>query len=212
MKDRYHGLLLFALLALAGNEVGSLLRYPDIGAAILFPPYAALTAALLVCPRRHWIWYILVGSAAHFMTHWPQWSLSWVMFADAANIARALTAAILLRALLGDSLRLDSIRRLLLFGIAAVLVAPAAGATIGAANVVAHGASETYWRPWIGWFTSNALTGLAMLPACIAAFEWMAANRPLGLQRVPALEVIALLCTLAATCVVAFLGGPTRNH
>lgn len=206
MNDRYLGLLFFAVLALAGNVIGSLLRYPDIGAAVLFPPYAALTAALVVAPRRDWAWYILIGSAAHFVTHWPQWSFSWVMFADIANIARALAAAILLRSLLADSLRLDGIPRLLLFGVAAVLMAPAVGATIGAANVVLHGASDSYWRTWSGWFVSNALTGLAMLPACIGAFEWVANGRRLGVQRVHALEVIALLFMLVATCALAFLG------
>ena len=49
-------LVVFALLALAGNAIGSVLRYPDIGAAVLFLPYAALTAVLVVSPRRHWIW------------------------------------------------------------------------------------------------------------------------------------------------------------
>src|ERR1700757_3127853 len=76
------GLLLFAPVALLGNALGTLLRYPQAGAAVLFPPYAALAAALIVAPRRDWIWYILVGSVAHFVTHWPQWTLSWVLFAE----------------------------------------------------------------------------------------------------------------------------------
>src|SRR5215831_16235189 len=95
------GLLLFAPLVLIGNGAGSLLRYPEIGAAVLFPPYAILTAALVVSQRRTWAWYLLVGAVAHFVTHWPQWSLSWVFFADVANVTRALTAAALLRWLFG---------------------------------------------------------------------------------------------------------------
>jgi len=66
------GLLLFVPVSLLGNLIGLVLRYPDIGSAVLFPPYAALTAALVVSPRRHWVWYILVGSATHFamsLTH-----------------------------------------------------------------------------------------------------------------------------------------------
>lgn len=46
------GLLLFVPIALAGNAIGSMLRYPDLGAAVLFPPYAALTAALVASRRR----------------------------------------------------------------------------------------------------------------------------------------------------------------
>src|SRR3982751_453615 len=90
------GLLLFVPIALAGNLIGAVLRYPDLGSAVLFPPYAALTAALVVSRRRHWIWYVLAGSLAHLVTHWPHWPLSWVLLADVANIARALTAATLL--------------------------------------------------------------------------------------------------------------------
>ena len=133
----------FVPLALFGNAIGSVLRYPDIGSAVLFPPYAALTAALLVAPRRHWFWYILAGSIAHLTTHWPHWTLSWVLFADAANIARALTAAATLRWLFGGPPRLDSLGALAIFVMSAALLAPAVGATIGAANVVFHGASET---------------------------------------------------------------------
>src|SRR5688572_21093653 len=60
------GLLLYVPVSLLGNLIGLVLRYPDIGSAVLFPPYAALTAALVVSSRRHWVWYILVGSATHF--------------------------------------------------------------------------------------------------------------------------------------------------
>lgn len=207
------GLLLFVPLALMGNEVGSLLRYPDIGAAVLFPPYAALTAVLLVCGHpRDRIWYLLAGFLAHFVTHWPQWSLSWVLFADVANMARAVVAAVLLRHLLGASTKIDSIRRLLLFVGAAALIAPAVGATIGAANVVLHGASDTYWRPWVGWFVSNALTGLVMLPACLSIFEAAASWRELRFQRNRVIEGLLLGLALGVTCAVAFVGGSGRQH
>ena len=56
------------------------------------------------------------------------------------------------------------------------------GSTIGAANVVFHGASETYWRPWSAWFVSNALTGLAMLPALVAAFAFVVEGRRLPIR------------------------------
>ena len=57
------GLLLFVPLIFAGNLVGVFLRYPDHGAAILFPPYAALTAVLLASRRRDWIVYIVVATS-----------------------------------------------------------------------------------------------------------------------------------------------------
>ncbi len=161
------GLLLFTPLILLGNQAGALMQYPEIGAAVLFPPYAILTAALVVSPRRDWIWYILVGTFAHFIAHWPQWSVSWVLLADVANIARALTAALMLHWAFHGPPRLDSVRALGLFVLSAVMVAPAVGATLGAADVMLHGGAPTFWRPWSGWFMSNALTGLTLLPALV---------------------------------------------
>jgi len=200
-------LLGFAFVALLCNEVGSLFRYPEIGAAVLFPPYAALTAALIVSPRRDWLWYILVAAAAHFVTHWPQWSPSWVLLADVANVARALTAAVLLRWLFGGRPRLDSIGPMLLFVVIATLVAPAVGATLGAANVVLHGASSTYWLPWKAWFLSNALTGLTVLPAFLLVLTGGAGWRGERIDRGRVVEALLLVTTLAVTCAVAFLWG-----
>src|ERR1041384_5766707 len=87
------GMLVFVPLVLLGNEVGAVLRYPELGSALLFPPYALLTAALVASPPRRWGWYILVATLAHAAASYPQWTLTWVLFADVANVLRALVAA-----------------------------------------------------------------------------------------------------------------------
>jgi signal transduction histidine kinase/integral membrane sensor domain MASE1 len=163
-------LLLFALIALAGNALGPVLRYPEIGSAILFPPYAALAAVLIIARREDWVWYVLIDAAAHFVMHWPRWSMSWVLFATIANTARALTAAVLFTRWIGHRRQLDSIRALGLFLASTVLMAPAVGATLGAADVVLHDQSTAYSMAWRLWFTSNALTGLTMVPAFLGLF------------------------------------------
>ena len=199
------GMLIYAPIALLGNEIGSLFRYPDIGAAVLFVPYAALTTALVVSARRHWVWYILVGSVAHFVAHWPRWSLSWVLIADVANVARALTAALMLRWLFQGRPRLDGIPSLASFVLSAVLVAPAVGATLGATNVVLHGVSPPYWPVWRAWYMSNALTGLTILPAFVLAIEdraRLSRHRP---SRRRVAESLALALALALASTVAFL-------
>jgi two-component system, LuxR family, sensor kinase FixL len=206
------GLIVFTPVVLLGNLLGSFLRYPDIGAAVLYPPYAILTAALVVCPARDRVWYILVGSGAHLFAHWPEWSLSWVLFADVANIARALVAAMLLRRLFGGVPCIDSIRVLSQFMVTAVLAAPAVGATIGAANVMFHGASNTFLAPWIAWLVSNALTGLVTLPACLCAFEYIAGARRIRIERAAVLETLLLGGALVAMCGVAFVGTYGRPH
>jgi signal transduction histidine kinase/integral membrane sensor domain MASE1 len=199
------GIALFAILALVGNAIGSMLRYPDIGAAVFFPPYAALTAALVLSPRRQWIWYIGVGTAAHFLTHWPRWSASWVLLADVANIYRAIVAAVLLRQLFKGPPRLDGVADVARFVFAAAIVAPAIGATLGAANVVLHGGSATYWQPWRAWFMSNALTGLTMLPTFVLGAEYLMKSRMGVLEWRRVTETASLVAALALTSAIAFL-------
>ena len=159
--------------------------------------------------RRDWVWYI-GGSVTHFLASWPQFSLSWVVWADVANIARALVAAVLLQRFFRGSPHVNSIRALSRFVFCAVLVAPLVAATIGAANVVLHRASPDYWHPWSAWFISNALTGLVILPAVIIALDKdIAGWRRL---RVNGARVAERLCghCLGATCAFAFGGGDPR--
>jgi len=196
--------VLFGIAALIGNAFASTLRFPELGSALLFPPYAFLTAALVASPRRDWIWYIIVGSVAHAVTHLSGWSVTWVLFADVANMARAIAAAALLRWWFGGLPRLDSIGALFAFVVTAVIIAPAVGATIGAANVVLHGASPTYWVPWILWFLSNALTGLTILPACLSAIRVAPGWRQL-IERHRLVEVLLIAALLLGTCLLAFL-------
>ncbi len=199
------GLLLFAPIVLLGNFVGAALRYPEIGSAVVFPPYAALTAALLLAPRRDWMWYIAFGTLAHLLASWPHWSLSWVLFSDAANIARALTATLLLQRTFRSQLRLDDVDTLARFAVVAVVVAPAVGATLGAANVLLHGGSTTFWHPWSAWFMSNALTGLTILPTFVIGGRQLAKPLWSPVRRRLVVEAVAVAATLILSGVLAFL-------
>src|SRR3954470_7188963 len=91
------GLLLYAPLIVAGNFIGAMLRYPDLGSAILFPPYAVLTAALIAAPRRDWIWYILLASVTHLIAGLGHWPALFLLLGDVANISRAVVATLLLQ-------------------------------------------------------------------------------------------------------------------
>jgi len=199
------GMLIFVPTILVGNAIGALLRFPELGSAVVFPPYAVLTAALVASPRRHWIWYIIVAAIAHAVASLPTWSLSWVLFADVANIARALVAAVGLRWLFTGVPRLDGGSALFQFFAIAVILAPAVGATIGAANVVLHGRSPTYWLPWTQWYLSNALTALTMLPGLLVA----AANHCAWRRSRPTprrmFEALALATAVCATCIAVFV-------
>ena len=192
----------FAPLCLAANEVTLLLRYPEIGAALVYPPYALLTAALVVAPLRQWPWYIATAAVAHVIPNWGQWPLSWVLLADVANVTRALVAVLLLRTFFGGAPRFEGIGAMLLFVLSVAVVAPAAAATIGAANVALHDGAALYGRAWNAWFMSSALTGLTMAPLCVIAITrpWW---RSLDLRR--AVEAICLTLAFVAVCAVALL-------
>lgn len=211
-RRRLAVLAFLAIVSLAGNGAGSALRYPALGTAVMFPPYAALIAALVVSPRADWVWCIVVSVLAHVVTHWPAWPLSWVLVADVANTARALTAALLLERVLGTRPRIDSLEKLALFVLSAVVAAPAVGATIGAANVVAHGASASYWRPWLAWFVSNGLTGLVMLPALLSAASYVTGRSRPQLRGPRVAEAALLLTALAFACALSLLSGLGRVY
>ena len=199
------GMLFFIPIAFVGNELGVLLRYPQIGAAVLYPPYAALTAALVASHRRHWIWYILAAVGVHTATNLAHWPFSWVVLADLANTARAIVAAVALRAFFGGPPKLDSIPELVLFCLAAVFVAPAVGATIGATNPMIHDVSPSYWRSWSSWFMSSALTALTMLPMFLSAVRNGSNWQSMVIDRRRMVEGLALAAALAVTCTIAFL-------
>jgi two-component system sensor kinase FixL len=199
------GLLLFVPLILAGNLIGVLLRYPQHGAAILFPPYAALTAVLLASRRRDWIVYVLIGAVGHFATSLGQWSFSWVALTSVANITRACVATLLLQRLLGPHARLDSVAALVRFVIAAAIVGPAAGATIGAANVLLRDVPQTYAWTWNTWFVSNALTALTILPVLMEVTRSPSTWTLRRLRGRRAVETALFGIALTVSCELVFL-------
>ena len=87
------GLLLFAPLLVAASIGGVILRYPLNGAAVLFPPYAALTAVLLASRRRDWIVYIAITVLGHCAASLGPWSFSRVALTGLGIMARSCIAA-----------------------------------------------------------------------------------------------------------------------
>ena len=52
-----------------GNLFDATVRFPSIGTAVFYPPYAVVTAALLLSPTRHWWVFLLASSLAHLLVH-----------------------------------------------------------------------------------------------------------------------------------------------
>jgi two-component system CheB/CheR fusion protein len=161
--------LLVCVACAAGAAIGNTLRFPGIGTAILYPPYAIITVALLLSPPRRWWIYLLAGSLGTFLPHrLGGGSISFVLMTDIANYARALLAAWGMRRF-GDSGKFDTLKGMTAFLLFGVVLAPAAGAFIGAGVVALHRGAGAYWPAWKPWLMSNVLTGLTLLPIILIA-------------------------------------------
>jgi len=195
---------LVCVLCYLGNKFGTLVRFPNIGSAVLFPPYAFLTAALLMSSRGHWWAYLLASFVAYFAACWPTWPLTWVVLTEGANLSRALIAAIGIRYFF-RSPRLDTLRGVVIFVLMAALLAPAVAALIGATTVVLHKSDVSFWMSWTAWFLSNAVTGMALLPALLVGMQAIEAAKRLSRSRL--IEASLMFTGLILSSVVVFSVG-----
>ena len=154
-----------------GARIGTILTYPE-GPAILFPPYAVLTAALLLAPFRRWWLLILAAALGNFWPHLHfESSITFVLLAEGSNILRSLVAAVGIRLLTGATGSFSSLREMSVFLVFAALLGPAIGAFVGAIDVTLHNSNAVYWDVWPAWFLSNTVTALTLLPMLMIAFK-----------------------------------------
>jgi PAS domain S-box-containing protein len=187
----------------AGSQ--SELVYPEIGAAILFPSYAFLTAALLFSPRRQWWIFLLASALGNYLPHRENAPASWVLLCEGANFSRALLAAVGLRYLSPDGPRLDTFWGVAAFLVCAVVIGPFAAAFLGAGVVLLHVKTADFWLFWQAWFLSNALTGLTLLPIIVIGVgNGLSWTKRLSWSRV--LEASALLVGLLTAGILVFAG------
>jgi PAS domain S-box-containing protein len=195
--------------------LGSLseLVYPEIGTAILFPPYAVLTAALLFSPLRQWWIYLLASALGNYFPHRENSPASFVLLCEGANFSRALLAAAGIRYLSPDGPRLDTLWGVTTFFVCAVVVGPFAAAFLGAGVVLLHVSSADFWLVWQAWFLSNALTGLTLLPIIVIGMGSALSSTKLpSWHRVA--EASAFLVGLLTVGILAFAvpyGGPSSQ-
>ena len=204
--------LLVFLGCYLGATAGTAMVFPEVGAAVLFPPYAVLTAALLLSPVR--VWWVLILAAA-IGNYWPhhdnEGSVSFVLLAEAANAIRALVAATGVRLLGTSAGRFSTLRDMAVFIAFAAMLGPMAGAFVGAADVVLHDSGTNYWLAWQAWLLSNALTGLTLLPLILIAARG-ATNRPCKIEPLRVVEAAVLGLGLAVVAFLAFTAPPGESN
>jgi PAS domain S-box-containing protein len=200
--------LLVFLGCYLGARTGTAVVFPGVGTAILFPPYAVLAAALILAPMRHWWMLLLAAAAGDFWPHLQHERMtSFVLTTEAANLVRALVAALGVRWLDHRPGFFDTLRGMVVFVVFGVVLAPAVGAFLGAWVVVAHHPPADYWTAWSAWLLSNMLTAVTLLPLilviCTSAKTWIK-----GLS--PARTIEANLLALAVVSIGAY--GFTRSE
>jgi signal transduction histidine kinase len=212
MDVRWRSILLTATTALAvcvgyyaGANLGFILILPPATPSVLWPPNAILTATLLLTPPRRWWIYLLAALPAHVASGlgavWPV-SLMLVLFLT--NCSEALLAALFVHRFSDAPARFDTLRRVAIFLVGAVFVAPFVSSFADAAFVTAL-RGESYWLVWRTRFFSNVLTELTLVPAIVtvitvgpAWFRWAGRRRHL--------EAAALGVGLLVTGYMVFAG------
>ena len=150
---------------LIGARLDTWLVFPSVGAAIVFAPYAIVTAALLATPRRYW-WLVLVAATAG--DFWPHRmhgsSTAFVLLAEVVNHGRSLLAALALGRFSASG-RVRTTRELVAYLVFVVTLAPLVAGLAGAWLVTSFGTTGSFSLVWREWWLPNAIAGLALLPA-----------------------------------------------
>jgi integral membrane sensor domain MASE1 len=159
----------------------------------LWPACALLVAVLLLVPRR--IWPVLIPAAfAAFVVYDLQTGLLvgstiWLILADTVEV---LIAALGVSYSFDGVPRLTSVKALAKYSLFAVILAPFAGAFVGAVAL-----SGDYWINWRVSFFSEALAFLTLTPAILSwAGEARAWSRKSRAEYLEATLLIAALVLL----------------
>jgi PAS domain S-box-containing protein len=155
---------LVAVLSYLAARLGGVLTLHPQTLCTLWPACALLVSVLLLVPRR--IWPVLIpASFAAFVVYDLQTGLSvgsavWLILADTVEV---LIAALGVSYSFDCVPRLTSVKALAKYSFFAVILAPFAGAFVGAVAL-----SGDYWINWRVSFFSEALAFLTLTPAILS--------------------------------------------
>jgi PAS domain S-box-containing protein len=203
----FHTTMLVCLVAilsyLTSRLGGALVLHPRM-LSPLWPGCVLLVSVLLLVPRRKWM-ALIVAAFAVFVLYdlqrgVPTRAIIWLILADTLEV---MTAVSCLSYFFGGVPRLDSVKALAKFSFFAVILAPAAGAFVGALAVPGD-----YWINWRTSFFSESLGFLTLMPAI---FSWVGKGSEEGRRsRAYYLEAAALTAGLALFGYLAFVA-PGRS-
>src|SRR5271156_1000367 len=170
----FHTVILVCLVAILSYVTsvlgGALALHPQM-LSPLWPGCVLLVSLLLLVPGRKWPVLIATALAVFFFydrhNGVPAGTATWLILADTVEI---LTAVLCLSYFFVGLPRLNSVKALAKFSLFAVILAPAAGAFVGALAV-----PGSYWMSWRTSFFPEALGFLTLMPAI---FSWEGKGSP----------------------------------
>jgi signal transduction histidine kinase len=131
--------------------------------APLWLPDSVLLSALLLTPRKRWLWFFLIGLPIRWMTlNAPLWLLVSTYVNDCL---KAVLSVYLLRRLIPGPVRLNSLRQFWIYIGTAVVGAPILSALAGAATHRPLG--ETFLPAFSRWFLGDATAALVLTPTLL---------------------------------------------
>jgi len=133
-----------------------------------FPDSILLCALLLVRPRLWWL-FILAPLPIRLLVDVPPGAPLWFLLAVyAIDSAKGVLVASALRRFNTNPFRFETVWELAIYGVFAIVVAPALAAFAGAA--ARHALGFDYRAAWEQWFLGNALAHVVVTPAL---FYWV---------------------------------------
>ena len=152
-----------------GSIVGLQLRVPPATTSVMWPPNAVLTSALVLTSPRRWPLGTLSALPVHvFLQIRTGFPLPLIFALFVTNCFEAIIAAGGLYLLSDAPRRFDTLRRLVVFLVVAVIAAPLLS-TFADAAVVTWLRGEPYWQVWQTRLFSNVLAELTVVPAIVGS-------------------------------------------
>jgi PAS domain S-box-containing protein len=194
-----------AILAYGGAALGAALALRPQMLSTLWPGCVLLVSVLLLVPRKTWPMLIVTTLAVFYFND----RYNGVPASTAALLALADTVEILIAVLCLSYFfegvpRLNSVKALAKFSLFAVILAPAAGAIVGALAV-----PGSYWTNWRTSFFSEALGFLTLMPAILS---WVGKSSPGNHKsRAYYLEGAALIAGLLVFGYLVFIAPGNTN-
>jgi two-component system, LuxR family, sensor kinase FixL len=152
-----------------GSKLGFALTFHPHPVSVLWPPNSILLAAFLLTPVRAWWFLLLSALPAHLIVQFQSGvPLSMVLSWFISNSFEALIGAAGVRYFM-SSIRLDSIRNVVVFFLCGALLGPFLSSFLDAAFVALNQWGEqNYWQVWRMRFFANVFAALTLVPAVVS--------------------------------------------